>query len=318
MTDKQPQPRLQALRDWGADLLDAPGHIMALRMTALMMLLYGSSDVWLDIPLQAMCGALLLSPWLLRQWWAWGAVALLFWGWNISDWAWIDNHKYLMSYWVLACALALASPRPGELLAHNARWLIGLAFAFAVVWKLVAGQYLDGSFLHYTFLGDDRLAFAARWMGGVASDQLAHNRAMETELALNPHLGGIAQFFTTPQMRLVALVSSYWTLFIEALVAVAFLLPTAWKGIPGWFSRTRDLWLLVFLVTTYLLLPVLGFAYLLAVMGFSQVVQARGADSHVLTLNERRLRIGYLLLFAILQLARLPWEDLVWRWAGVG
>lgn len=321
--------RLGWLRDWGRDLLDAPGHVMALRMTALLLLLYGSSDVWLDIPLQAVCGALLLSPFLLLRPGAWAVVCVLFWGFNITDWTWIDNHKYLMSYWVLVCALALVSSRPGELLAHNARWLIGLAFAFATLWKLLAGQYLDGSFLHYTFLGDDRLAFAARWLGNLPVDALAQNRILESELADKPASGFSPIFQTSDQMRMTALISSYWTLFIESMVAFAFLLPSrlatqfqektsrGLKRFLGWFSSTRDLWLLAFLVTTYLLLPVLGFAYLLAVMGFCQVVNAREADAHVLTLRERRLRIGYLVLFGVLQIARLPWEDLLWRIAGI-
>lgn len=330
MTSEPTLPALPGwLRAWGHDLLDAPGHLMALRMTALLFLLYGSSDLWLDIPLQMVCGALLLSPYLLRQPAAWATVCVLLWGFNLADWAWIDNHKYLMSYWALVCVLALISPRPGEVLAHNARWLIGLAFAFALLWKLLAGQYLDGSFLHYTFLGDERLSFASRWLGGLSVDQLAHNRAVEAELADHPALGAAVAFHTTALMRQTALISSYWTLFIEGTVAFAFLLPsrlatefhekstTGPRRLLGWFSATRDLWLLGFLLTTYLLLPVLGFAYLLAVMGFCQVVNARNADTHVLTLRERRLRLGYLFLFALLQLARLPWDDLLWRLAGI-
>lgn len=306
------------LRAWGDDLLGGPGHVVALRMTALLLLLYGSSDLWLDIPLQVVTGAMLLSPWLLLRPAAWVVVCALFWGFNLTDWAWIDNHKYLMSYWVLVCLLCLRSPRPGAVLAHNARWLIGLAFAFAVLWKLLAGQYLDGSFLHYTFLADDRLSFAARWLGGLSPDQLAHNRFLETDLALNPQGGGSVPFETTDRMRMVALISSYWTLFIEGLVALAFLLPAAWGRVARWLSTTRDLWLLVFLVTTYLLLPVLGFAYLLAIMGFCQCVPASAADGETPnTRNQRRLRLGYLLLFAVLQISRLPWADVLWSVAGV-
>lgn len=292
---------------------------MALRLTALLLLLYGSSDLWLDLPLQALCGALLLSPFLLRSFGAWALVCVLFWGFNASDWQWIDNHKYLMSYWALVCALCLLSRRPGELLAHNARWLIGLAFLFATAWKLLAGQYLDGSFLHHTFLADGRLSAAARWMGGVAPELLAQNRLYEDQLALNPAPGFYAQFATTPLMRQVALISSWWTLLIEGLVALAFLVPPRWgtgqgggfQRLLGWFSATRDLWLLVFLMTTYLLLPVLGFAYLLAIMGFCQCAGPRTGTE--LTTTERRLRLGYLLLFVLLQLARLPWEDLAWQ-----
>ncbi|MCJ8283723.1 MAG: hypothetical protein MJK14_29075, partial [Rivularia sp. ALOHA_DT_140] len=62
----------------------------------------------------------------------------------------------------------------------------------------------------------------------------------------------------------------------------------------------RDWLLIVFIITTYFLLPVLGFAYVLAIMGLAQCPSTRVS-----------VRTTYLCLFGLLQLARLPWENLI-------
>lgn len=63
----------------------------------------------------------------------------------------------------------------------------------------------------------------------------------------------------------MALVLTWWTILIEAVVAVLFLWPED-RG-P---SRWRDPALLVFILTTYPVAPVIGFAWVLAAMGTAQ------------------------------------------------
>ena len=73
----------------------------------------------------------------------------------IADWPLSDNHAYLLSYWCLACGLAGLSDNPQRYLARNARWLIGLAFAWALLWKLLlSGDYSNGVFFRVTMLTD--------------------------------------------------------------------------------------------------------------------------------------------------------------------
>ena len=48
-------------------------------------------------------------------------------------------------YWSLACCLSLFCRDPDRLLAWNGRVLIGLTFLFATGWKIMGGEFLDGS-----------------------------------------------------------------------------------------------------------------------------------------------------------------------------
>jgi len=52
---------------------------------------------------------------------------------------------------------------------------------------------------------------------------------------------------------------------IEGLVALAFLSP--W---PAWLWQQRDWWLILFIVTTYTVIPVFAFAAILLLMGLAQ------------------------------------------------
>ena len=110
-----------------------------------------------------------------------------------------------------------------------------------------------------------------------------------------PHSSLSVTLETSEALRAVALGASYWTLLIEGVVAIAFLL----AGIQ-WLAHARDWLLLLFVATTYFLLPVLGFAYVILIMGLAQCSSEHTGK-----------RLVYLGLFASLQLARLPWEQLV-------
>lgn len=279
--------RLPFLRD----LLAQPRYVLVLRFTALFLLLYGSSTVFLDIPLRVLCGLMLLSPPLLTSQVIWILICGIVWWVNATDWLWIDNHKILITYWCLVCALAVSARDTDGVLAWNGRVLVGLTFLFATFWKVFAGEYWDGAFLHNVFLTDDRVEVVATAIGGLSPDALPQNRFLESLLKQFPEAIASVPLRTSPRLQAFTLAASYWTLLIEGSVAIAFLVP--WLRV---FSRYRDWFLIVFIATTYFLLPVLGFAYILIIMGFAQ------CDP-----RHTRVRVMYVLLFAFLQLSRLPW-----------
>ena len=66
-------------------------------------------------------------------------------------------------------------------------------------------------------------------------------------------------------MAAASLVLSYWTILIEGLVAASFLLKMS-----RWLYQKRDWILIGFVITTYAVIPVLGFGALLMVMGLIQ------------------------------------------------
>lgn len=276
------------------ELLAQPRHLLVLRFTALFLLLYGSSTVFLDIPLRVLCGLMLLSPILLTNQVMWVMICGIVWWVNATDWLWIDNHKILITYWCLVCALAVSSKDTDEVLAWNGRVLIGLTFLFATAWKMLAGEYWDGAFLHYTFLADDRVEYVATAISGLSPNTLPQNRLLEVLLKQFPQAIRSVTLTTSPRLQAFTLAASYWTLLIEGGVAIAFLINPL-----RLFSQFRDWLLIVFIATTYFLLPVLGFAYILIIMGFAQC-----SSKHTV------VRVAYIGLFAFLQLSRLPWNSL--------
>ncbi|HEY9662188.1 MAG TPA: hypothetical protein V6C65_27350 [Allocoleopsis sp.] len=276
------------------DLLAQPRHLLVLRFTALFLLLYGSSTVLLDIPLRVLCGLMLLSPPLLTSQVMWVLICGMVWWVNATDWLWIDNHKILITYWCLVCALAVSAKDTDGVLVWNGRILVGLTFLFATFWKMLAGEYWDGAFLHSVFLLDSRVEAVSTAIGGLSPDALPQNRLLESLLKQFPQQVGSVSLTTSPRLQAFTLAASYWTLLIEGSVAIAFLVKPL-----RLFSRFRDWFLIVFIATTYFLLPVLGFAYILIIMGFAQC-----PPKHTAT------RITYIVLFAFLQLSRLPWSSL--------
>ena len=120
----------------------------------------------------------MISPRALRTPAVWAAVAALVAVRIADDWPLADNHIYLLAYWALAIALALrALDVSATLAATMSRWLLGLAFAFAVLWKaLLSPDFLDGRFFRVTLLTDPRFAEAALLIGGLSEADLEANR----------------------------------------------------------------------------------------------------------------------------------------------
>jgi hypothetical protein len=227
------------------------GVDLALRLTLLTLLLrqIGTGVVRPLILGLAVLG--LLLPNLLRQPSLWIALTVLTGLRVVFDWSVADNHAYLLCYWCFAVSLALMSQGVDRCLSLNGRLLIGWAFAFAAVWKLVLSpDYLDGRFFRVIMLTDTRFADFAQLAGGLSADLLTDLRwfvqGQPVESLTPPHEP--ARFLWLAQGMTI------WTVLIEGAVALAFLSP------PGWgLSRLRDTLLLCFCLTTYIIVPVEGF-----------------------------------------------------------
>lgn len=277
------------------DILMQPRALLILRLTALLLLLHGATRWTLDVPLRIACGAMLLSPVLLTTRLVWlGVTGVLIAG-NLLDWAYIDNHKYLLVYWCAACTLAVSSSDPDSVLSWNGRILLGLVFSLAVLWKLLAGEYLNGEFLHFTFLLDGRLETPVRMLGDLDPSALSLNRLLKAALSSVPHPEGFVVLASNSRVSSVALLASFWTLLIETTLAVVFLAPGLSRR-----SRLVHPLLMAFVATTYFLLPVTGFAFALVVLALS-----------CCPTDNRRIRIAYLGLLVAIQLTRIPWQGLL-------
>lgn len=265
----------------------------ALRLSLLDLLLQPIGEWFLRPIFLGAAAAGLLVPGLLRRSGLWLLLAGLA-GLRVAlDWPLADNHAYLLAYWFLAAGLALRSDAPESALAWNARWMIGLVFALATLWKLtLSPDYLDGTFFRVSLLLDPRFEALTRALSGLDAATLEGYRH-----ALSAHVDG----FGAPGVSVPALpaaldsfarIATAATGAIEAAVAIAFLWPLG-RG-P---SRARDALLLGFAATTYAVATVEGFAWLLLAMGIAQCE----SDRH-------RTRLAYLGVYALVLVYReLPW-----------
>lgn len=260
---------------------------LILRLTALALILHGWSTEWLEAILVITCGVALISPsqWL-RHPLLWMLIMIEVWWMNAPDWQWIDNHQYLISYWVLVCVIATRRDDPMPVFRWNGRILIGLAFALAFVWKVSLGEYWDGDFIRYEMLMDSRFERLAHFIGGVPLETLLEAKLIENEAILSPGTS-FELPPVTERLDLFAKALSWWTLAIEAIIAAAYLLGRRWQVIGSWG-------LMLFIVSTYICVPVLGFGAILGILGLA----ATPVDS-------TKTRAAWLVVLAIVQVGRL-------------
>lgn len=181
-----------------------------------------------------------------------------------TTWPLADNHAYLLIYACLAIAIALRAPEPQRALASSARLLIGLVFAFAVLWKAISPDFLDNRFFRVTLVLDTRLEPFTTWVGGLDGEALQERRDqlaqhVDREDALPPLADEPARF------RTAAWAATLGTFASELALALAFLWPPG-RG-P---SRLRDPLLIAFCAATYLVAPVSGFGWLLIALAVAQ------------------------------------------------
>jgi hypothetical protein len=277
--------------------LQAPGLVTG---ATLVVVLLATTGAWyVAAPVSVLAAAALVFPELRDRpllWWA--LLGCL--GAGVHQvWTQADNHQYLIIYWVLAVALAASSVDPARARAAAARWLLAAVFALATLWKLSNLAFIDGSFFEFTLLTDSRFAPIATVFGGADASDLEANRTVFDGIEGAGPGATVALLGHTARLALAADVLTWWTLAIEGAVALAFLSRGA-----SWLGRHRDHLLITFTVTTYLAAPVLGFGWLLLVLGIAQL---RSTANH--------LRVLYVASFLVVRLGATPVLELASRWA---
>src|SRR5262245_24684200 len=200
---------------------------LALRLTAVALLLRPMGG-WLVRPVVLAAAVLfLVSPRALRMPALWLGVSVAIAFRIAADWPLADNHIYLLAYWCLAIGLSLRATDAHSTLTVNSRWLIGLAFAFAVLWKAVLSpDFADGRFFRVTLQTDPRFGEPAMLIGGLSADQLDANRNALSALPQGAALLHPPAIVEPPRLRLLASVFTWSALAMEASVALLMLLPT--------------------------------------------------------------------------------------------
>src|SRR5262245_38676829 len=214
----------------------------ALRLTAIALLLRPMGPWFVRPVLLALAVVVILFPRSLRRSWIWSLAAALTAIRIVDDWPLADNHIYLLGYWLLAIALSLRAPDARAMLASTSRRLVGLAFAFAVLWKAVLSpDFLDGRFFRVTLLTDPRFESAAQLIGGLSSEQLAAARSALAALPEGAELLNPPLIVEPRPLSVLAAASTWGILALEVAVSLLMLVP-----LSGRISFARHTALLLF------------------------------------------------------------------------
>ncbi|MBU2951164.1 hypothetical protein KO493_10695 [Tamlana agarivorans] len=207
----------------------------------------------------------------------------------------VPNHKHIFAYVILAVFLMLFfSEKENSLnnLRFQAKYIIGLCFLFAVIGKFLAPEFLNGSFFEFTNTIDPRFYGLTSVMGEIDMQLLKENATNMESLLNTSNVNYSFDLIGADKIEDVGLITSYWTIFIEGMIAISFCLPSKFL-----LSKYRNIFLIAFILTTYPIATVYGFAIVLATMGFIQS-------------TKRSLLTGYslfyLLVFIGLPLIKIP------------
>jgi hypothetical protein len=250
--------------------------LLVLRLTLLVLLMNSNDDPPLFLAAAVLCAVALPRPGLLHRPWLWAGIFVVVGGRQLATWHTIDDHVIMTTYWCGAIALALGAHDTPRTLARSACLLVGTLFAFAAGWKLLSGQFLDGTFFRYSLLFDSRFEVLSQVVGGTANHVRDAGVGAVTDLLAGGRTGTVTVEEGTRASAL-AQVLTWWGLLLEVAIAAAFLLP-----LPERWRWSRHATLATFAATTYAVVPVGGFGALLLVLGAAQTRTARGRLAYTL------------------------------------
>lgn len=250
--------------------------LFLLRASLVGLVVISNDDPWIFGAAALTSIVALPLPRLMRNPWLWAALFTAIGLRQLATWHTIDDHTIVMTYWCGAVALGLRATDPAATLAASARYIIGTLFALAAGWKLLSGQFLDGTFFRYSLLFDDRFEFVADVVGGT-SRAVHEANVDEVSRLLSRDGTGTAVLEEGTRNVILAQAFTWWGVAIEAAVALVFLapLPLRW----GWL---RHAVLVAFAATTYLIVPIGGFGTLLLVLGAAMATSDRGRTAYYL------------------------------------
>ena len=201
-----------------------------------------------------------------RSPWFWLSLAALWIPRLTLRWYENEDHIFFGVYWFAAIGLAMWGCQQREVLARSARVLIGLSFGFAFAWKIMVPQFYDASLFHYKLLYDYRFRqLVTEPLGQLPQVATDKNIQSIRDLHASVSQPTVVPIEVPARVTLLAGAMTTWTIAIEGILAALFLLP-ATRLTNAW----RDISLIFFMISTYIVVPVLGFATIFTAMGFAQ------------------------------------------------
>ncbi|QBA63885.1 hypothetical protein [Muriicola soli] len=187
----------------------------------------------------------------------------------------VPNHKHIFAYAMLSVILSLFLAQGNYNFALNfmkgqAKYIIGFCFLFATIGKFLAPEFLNSSFFDFTNTTDPRFFGSTSFIGDIDLNLLKENEANLSRLRQTNDLGLSYELKGADSIEGFGYFLTYWTILIEGLIAISFIIPQKF-----YLSRIRDIFLVTFILTTYPIATVLGFATILALLGFIQSLKER-------------------------------------------
>jgi len=217
---------------------------------------------------------------------------------TIVDWERIDNHKYLLDYWLWVLFIAHLFAEPEVLrrtICFNARFFLCLAFLAASGQKLSSPSYRSGAMFEHYLYTDSRFTAFGKLIGIDPSVP----DAVQKRIALlrSPFAqveGNELQIPGSERARVAALVLTWWDLSLQLIMGLLLVIRRSVTDVLA------HILLLFFIFTTYIPAPVFGFGWILAVMGFTLAKE-----------KFPRIAAGYVICFAAILVYQVPWRDWV-------
>ncbi|MBP6974719.1 MAG: hypothetical protein KBB54_02125 [Candidatus Pacebacteria bacterium] len=289
----------------GVEFFEKVDRFNLLGYLTLFMLLFFGPNEWFLLPIYqiALLLSLLFSQ-MLRSPVLWGTLSFVTFVALFDFWEIVDNHMWLILYWLLVLFLTTLSSRMYktdilDFVKHNAIFMMVFIMGVSVLQKIVGGVFMDGSFFEFTILTDERFYLIAHYLGGISTFDFFNNVDMLSNLS-DPHSPLVIK--TSNAVRTVSLIFTYSIVLLEICIATLFLVK----------NRKARLWAHIlnalFIITVYFVAPVYAFAFLIAVLAIATLDTDRSSS---------RLLLMYFALLILIFLYKIPWFSLVVYFANV-
>lgn len=267
-------------------------------LTLVLVVVFGVAHWVFEIAAQLGLLLFVLRPRLLRRPEFWLALAAAGTFGVILHWEVTDNHKYLLVYWlwVLFVAHLFISPEQQErTIRFNARFFLCLIFLAASTQKLSSPSYRSGEMFEHLLYVDSRFAAFGKLVGVDPSVPDAVKKRIALFRSPFAHVeGNELDIPGSDRAREAALVLTWWDVSLQLSIGALLLLR---RPVTDKFAHIL---LLFFILTTYLPAPVLGFGWILAIMGFALAKE-----------KFPRIAVVYVISFAVIFLYQVPWREWV-------
>ena len=267
-------------------------------LTTLLVAFHGFKTWFVRLPTQCLVVLGLIFRALLYSPFFWLLLAALTGSRIVALWQDVDNHKFILFYWLCCMTLAHAVREEAlkqKIVVFNARFFLVFIMLGAVAQKLASPSYMDSSFFEFELLVDRRFrGFAALF--GVDPKIPVHAREM-LGLLKNPYVqvqGNAIQVETGAVIPVLAVLVTWYDLIIQVIIGVAFLPCRRISDLIGHIA------LLTFIFTAYFAAPVIGFAWTLIIFG---VILARASFPNI--------AMVYILALVVTTLYKIPWAGWV-------